>query len=115
MFKTFIAGAASALLFALAPTSSARTLPQQHQSLPCAACHNEPAPTQAKTINCSSCHGTAADMAKKTAAKYGVRNPHAAPHWPEGLPCEECHRQHKPTMNYCTEACHSFPEMPKVK
>lgn len=52
-----------------------------------------------------------AEMAMLTRGKFGVRNPHFSPHWLDTPPCEECHKQHKPPVNYCTDACHTFPEM----
>lgn len=53
---------------------------------------------------CASCHGDYQAMIKKTEGKYET-NPHAQH---EGaLPCSECHKGHKPGVNYCG-GCHNF-------
>lgn len=53
---------------------------------------------------CASCHGDYQAMIKKTEGKYET-NPHAQH---EGaLPCSECHKGHKPSVNYCG-GCHNF-------
>ena len=53
---------------------------------------------------CVDCHGGYEEMIKKTDGRYQV-NPHAQH---EGvLPCTECHKGHKPGVNYCGQ-CHSY-------
>ncbi len=106
-----------ALGFAIASTLALaapekRPLPPHHKRVSCQSCHGEAQPKIAKKIFCSQeCHETPAEMAMLTREKFGIRNPHFSPHWLDTIPCEECHKQHKPPVNYCTEACHTFPEM----
>ena len=44
-------------------------------------------------------------MARKTEA-LKIQNPHTSIHFGTSLPCEECHKEHRISYNYCTEACH---------
>ena len=53
---------------------------------------------------CVDCHGDYAAMIAKTEGRHQV-NPHAQH---EGaLPCTECHKGHKQSVNYCG-GCHSY-------
>jgi hypothetical protein len=92
---------------ALAASAQERTNKSYHKKLAgkCAECHAESAPKTVDKLLCAQCHGTPEDMAKLTAA-LKVRNPHTSIHFGTSLPCEECHKEHKPSYNYCTEACH---------
>lgn len=72
----------------------------------CVTCHGEKSPKAVSKLLCANCHGTPEDMARKTEARK-TQNPHTSIHFGTSLPCEECHKQHKPSSyNYCTEACH---------
>jgi carbonic anhydrase len=78
----------------------------------CAACHGESAPATVDKLLCAKCHGSPAEMAQTTAA-LTVRNPHTSIHFGTSLLCEECHKEHRPSYNYCTEACHrTWPNGP---
>lgn len=53
---------------------------------------------------CVDCHGDYSAMIQKTEGRYQV-NPHAQH---EGvLPCTECHKGHRESVNYCG-GCHSY-------
>lgn len=53
---------------------------------------------------CASCHGDYNAMIEKSKGKYEV-NPHGQH---EGaLPCSECHKGHKESVNYCG-GCHNY-------
>ncbi|MCI5851313.1 MAG: cytochrome c3 family protein [Sutterellaceae bacterium] len=57
---------------------------------------------------CATCHGDYQKMIEKTDAKHkdsGQPNPHAQ--HDGALPCTECHKGHKASVNYCAQ-CHSF-------
>jgi hypothetical protein len=71
----------------------------------CAQCHGEKSPKAVSKLLCVDCHGSPQDMAQKTAA-LKIRNPHISIHFGTSLPCEECHKEHKASYNYCTAACH---------
>ena len=76
------------------------------RGLQCDACHE---PDMKVKMNgdlevCTSCHGDYAAMIKRTEGRFET-NPHAQH---EGLlPCTECHKGHKPGVNYCG-GCHNF-------
>ncbi len=71
----------------------------------CEACHKTKSPSRAaKASSCNTCHNYA-DLAKKT-AKVNP-NPHES-HAGE-VRCTLCHREHKPSVNYCLE-CHQTGE-----
>ena len=76
------------------------------RGLQCDACHE---PDMKIKMNgdleaCTSCHGDYTAMIKRTEGRYET-NPHAQH---EGLlPCTECHKGHKPGVNYCG-GCHNF-------
>ncbi|MFU0841067.1 MAG: Cytochrom-c3-2 domain-containing protein [Burkholderia sp.] len=72
----------------------------------CEACHtpDHKIKQQGDYEICVSCHGDYDAMIKKTEGRYEV-NPHAQH---EGaLPCTECHKGHKKSVNYCGQ-CHSY-------
>ncbi len=77
------------------------------RGMQCNSCHE----ADGKTLRaagdldvCASCHGDYTKMIEKTEGRYTV-NPHAQH---EGaLPCSECHKGHKPGVNYCGQ-CHNF-------
>jgi Cytochrome c3 len=67
-------------------------------------CHGGKSPKAVSKLLCADCHGSPQDMARKTAA-LKIRNPHISVHFGTSLPCEECHKEHRASYNYCT-ACH---------
>ena len=93
---------------AVASAQSGKFLADRHMArgMKCETCH-----TPDKKIKqsgdfdvCVDCHGGYEEMIKKTDGRYQV-NPHAQH---EGvLPCTECHKGHKPGVNYCGQ-CHSY-------
>lgn len=90
------------------PVAVQKFLGDRHvqRGLQCDACHT---PDQKIKQNgdldvCSQCHGDYSAMIAKTKDRYEEVNPHAQH---EGvLPCTECHKGHKPGVNYCGQ-CHS--------
>lgn len=83
------------------------------RGMKCTACHVDAKGGALKAANtdygvCATCHGDYNAMIKKTDAKYknsGQPNPHAQ--HDGALPCTECHKGHKASVNYCAQ-CHSF-------
>ena len=76
------------------------------RGMKCADCHtpDNKLKTSGDLDVCASCHGDYQAMIKKTDGRYEV-NPHGQH---EGaLPCSECHKGHKPGVNYCG-GCHNF-------
>lgn len=76
------------------------------RGMKCADCHtpDNKLKTSGDLDICASCHGEYQAMIKKTDGRYEV-NPHGQH---EGaLPCSECHKGHKPGVNYCG-GCHNF-------
>lgn len=78
--------------------------------LDCSVCHDQSAPRVMKQKNdqdvCTECHGDYDKVIKQTQPKNEADgNPHAQH---DGiLPCTECHKGHKPGVNYCAE-CHTW-------
>lgn len=101
------------LLFFLASSTAfaadgAPYLADRHvaRGMKCADCHtpDNKLKTSGDLDVCASCHGDYQAMIKKTDGRYEV-NPHGQH---EGaLPCSECHKGHKPGVNYCG-GCHNF-------
>lgn len=76
----------------------------------CVTCHGdfkdpkEVTPLQKE--QCLSCHGDYKKVAERTSFldKKEV-NPHDGFHHKDELDCADCHREHKPSVNYCAN-CH---------
>ena len=108
--RTLTLAAALMLAFgsAAASAETAKFLGDRHveRGLACDACHEKDMKIK---VNgdldvWSSCHGDYKAMIAKTEKRYEV-NPHAQH---EGaLPCSECHKGHKPGVNYCG-GCHNY-------
>lgn len=90
-----------------------------HQALnmKCADCHATAKPVAAAPVAaCLKCHGNADGIYPGKGAKPYVGdggaiktlNPHQS-HLVE-LPCNECHKVHKASVNYC-DNCHLFSDM----
>lgn len=100
---------ASGLLMAMSSTVWAGDfLADRHvaRGMTCETCHT--ADKKLKMVGdneiCVSCHGDYPEMIKKTEGRYEV-NPHAQH---DGLlPCTECHKGHKASVNYCGD-CHNY-------
>ncbi len=84
------------------------------RGLPCTACHKAENSKELKDGSdygvCATCHGDYSNMIEKTKDKTASRgeeqpNPHAQ--HDGALPCTECHKGHKESVNYCAQ-CHSF-------
>ena len=107
MMATYIAVLLIAAGTAAAASAQERTHKPYHKALAanCSVCHGEESPKAVSKLLCTNCHGSPADMAKKTAA-LKIQNPHTSIHFGTSLPCEECHKEHKVSYNYCTAACH---------
>lgn len=76
----------------------------------CVTCHgdfkdpNEVMPLQNE--QCLTCHGDYQKVAKRTSfLDENEVNPHDGFHHKEDLDCADCHREHKPSTNYCAN-CH---------
>ena len=103
------------IAFAADSTPAGHTLADRHvaRGMKCTACHVDAKGGALKAANtdygvCATCHGDYNAMIKKTDAKYknsGQPNPHAQ--HDGALPCTECHKGHKASVNYCAQ-CHSF-------
>jgi RecJ-like exonuclease len=79
----------------------------KERGVACADCHGKAKkPTYVEAVTCLGCHGPAEALSQKTAA-VKPENPHASPHWGAQMECAVCHRQHKPTVNWC-DHCHLF-------
>lgn len=76
----------------------------------CATCHGDmKSEKDAKPLTneqCLSCHGSYAKVSKRTGFldKDGT-NPHNGFHHADKLDCIDCHREHRPSRNYCA-SCH---------
>ena len=107
MMATYIAVLLVTVGTAFAASAQERQHKPYHKVLAgkCAVCHGESSPKTVSKLLCTKCHGSPEDMAQKTAA-LKVRNPHTSIHFGTSLPCEECHKEHRASYNYCTEACH---------
>ncbi|MDQ2081852.1 cytochrome c3 family protein [Xanthobacteraceae bacterium Astr-EGSB] len=118
--------AATALFVAMFSTgtvSRAQTMvsaaARTHQALgiKCADCHASAKPTAAApAAACLKCHGNADGIYPGKGRKQYVGdggavksvNPHQS-HLVE-LPCNECHKTHRASVNYC-DNCHLFGDM----
>ena len=90
-----------------------RTFKPHHEDFrdDCAVCHGEANPTDyTEAMLCADCHESGAELAELTSG-LGYSNPHTSIHWDETLPCEECHKEHKPMENYCADTCHMWPHI----
>ena len=114
------AAAAAALLSGFVLVSGAASAADQNladrhvaRGMKCDACHVTATGGALKAEKsdygvCATCHGDYQKMIEKTDAKHkdsGQPNPHAQ--HDGALPCTECHKAHKPGVNYCAQ-CHSF-------
>lgn len=100
--------AAAVMLASSAGAADGKFLADRHveRGQNCQACHADD--MKVKTSGdfevCVDCHGDYSAMIKRTDGRFEV-NPHAQH---EGaLPCSECHKGHKPGVNYCG-GCHNF-------
>ncbi len=81
----------------------------QHKSLSCTTCHganslNRYYLTDSET--CLKCHSSREIVAERTKALDANNiNPHRSFHSGTATECYECHRQHRPSRNYCGN-CH---------
>ncbi len=120
LFRSFRFGAAAMAAAFLALSSGSalaagQNLADRHvaRGMKCDACHVSASGGALKAADtdygvCATCHGDYQKMIEKTAAKHkdsGQPNPHAQ--HDGALPCTECHKAHKPGVNYCAQ-CHSF-------
>lgn len=81
--------------------------PHAKASVGCVDCHGTKKPTAPATAaTCLGCHGPSDELVKKT-AEVKPENPHTSPHWGTSMECSVCHRQHRPTVNWCA-SCHTF-------
>jgi Cytochrome c3 len=71
----------------------------------CQSCHEESPPAKlVPTAACMKCHGDMEKLISKTSKL--APNPHVSPHEPPAeTKCENCHRVHKKSENYCIK-CH---------
>jgi hypothetical protein len=92
---------------------------QAHQALnmKCADCHATAKPTaSAPTAVCLKCHGNAdgiyAGKGRKNYVGDGgaVKSVNVHQSHLVELPCTECHKMHKASVNYC-DKCHLFSDM----
>lgn len=77
----------------------------QQRGVGCADCHGKGKQTFVTADRCLSCHGPLDTLVQKTSTVRPI-NPHESPHWGRGMECNVCHRQHEPTINWCSH-CHS--------
>lgn len=83
----------------------------------CIDCHNNQGtdPSKFKAIGdngCISCHGDKKRIAQRLEYMDLLKaNPHNSVHDGPTLYCDECHNEHKPSQNMCTE-CHEH-EVPQ--
>jgi fumarate reductase flavoprotein subunit len=83
-------------------------LSEKHKtaSLECNACHKEnPPKVAAPMATCIACHGGTYEKLMEKTQAVKPHNPHQS-HEGE-IECGECHRVHKPSVDYC-ERCHQF-------
>ncbi len=80
-------------------------------SLKCIFCHegqgnNIEGFKAVREATCLECHGTKEKLAKRLGVIDTIKaNPHNSIHDGTRLQCDECHNEHKPSTNMCTE-CH---------
>lgn len=109
-FKLLLLVSAIALSLGAGAADAGKFLGDRHveRGLKCDSCHtpDNKIKQSGDYDVCVTCHGDYDAMIKRTAAKYqGKVNPHAQH---EGvLPCVECHKGHKKSVNYCG-GCHSY-------
>ena len=100
----------AALLLPLAGAADAAALgakAHEAKGVSCDDCHGKGKKrTFVEAKQCLACHGPAEKLAEKT-AEVKPENPHHSPHWGPTMECNVCHRQHKPTQNWC-DHCHRF-------
>lgn len=109
--KILLAAAAALVSVTVVHAADVKYLADRHvaRGVTCEMCHTKDMKVKPSTKYedldvCTDCHGDYAAMIKKTAGKYET-NPHGQH---EGaLPCTECHKGHKPGVNYCG-GCHNF-------
>lgn len=90
-------------------TSKEYKLKDSHKDFACADCHGDVAEDKyylIKSEACLSCHGSREDVAALTKDLDATdTNPHRSFHSGTATECYECHREHKPSINYCGN-CH---------
>lgn len=85
--------------------------PHVAKGLPCTSCHVKDGSAELKIDDqkheaCVGCHGWYDAVSKRTQPKNPEEvNPHSQ--HDGNLPCTECHKGHKPGVNYCGE-CHMY-------
>lgn len=93
----------------LAKLSKSYKLKETHKDLACGDCHGEVSLDKYYLINsdtCLNCHGSREDVAELTKHLDDKDvNPHRSFHSGVATECYECHREHKPSRNYCGN-CH---------
>ncbi len=107
----FMLAALALVAMTAAQAADVKYLGDRHvaRGMTCETCHAKDMKVKPSTKYpdldvCTDCHGDYQAMIKKTAGKYET-NPHGQH---EGaLPCTECHKGHKPGVNYCG-GCHNF-------
>lgn len=100
------------LPMATSATSSQGFLANRHiaRGMNCVSCHITQGNPKLKMVDnashevCVQCHGFY-DKVVKLTEKKDEQNPHAQ--HDGNLPCSECHKGHKPSVNYCAQ-CHNF-------
>ncbi|MBE3021730.1 cytochrome c3 family protein [Campylobacter sp. 7477a] len=89
----------------------------EHLAFDCIDCHTNQGddPSKFKNIKdegCLSCHGTKKLLAQRLKFMDTLKaNPHNSVHDGPTLYCDECHFEHKPSINMCSE-CHEH-EVPQ--
>ena len=75
-----------------------------HQKIECNKCHNmfQGVPEDVPNKKCMNCHPD-----YKAKGCNLSPNPHIGHHYEDLIPCSECHKIHKPDINFCNQ-CHSF-------
>lgn len=85
------------------------SMKEHHKDLECADCHGETPKDKYYLIQseaCLSCHGSREETAELTKELDGDNvNPHRSFHSGTATECYECHREHKPSRNFCGN-CH---------
>lgn len=88
------------------------TIKPHHQALKfdCVMCHEGSDPEEfeaLETENCLSCHGSAQKVADRLQFMDKQHtNPHNSFHDRLDLDCYECHAEHEPSVNLCSD-CHT--------
>lgn len=73
--------------------------------LECSTCHTEVPPSKSPATKiCIRCHGNLLDVGKNTELNE-LPNPHINHN--EELYCDDCHKGHKESVNFCDQ-CHDF-------